>query len=309
MVLYKLEELDDDYQATFDGDDVKGMDVYGDIDDAKVGSVKNILVDEAGNFRYLVIDTGGWIFGKQVLLPMGRARIDDQNRRIYATGLTKEQAKALPEFSDDLKIDHDYEERVRGVYRPQGVETSANLDASAPIDTAPLNMPSAVAPVAPVAPVPSASSKHNQANTYNYDHDVDLYGMNDQNHKTLKLYQERLVANKTRAKAGEVTVGKHVETETARVSVPVETERVVIERTTPSDAGRVVSPGEANFNEGQVARVDVYKETPDVHKEAFVREEVKVRKEVTQETVTAEDQIRREELDVNAGDNLNVDRR
>ena len=31
MVLYKLEELDDNYQATFDGDDVKGMDVYADM--------------------------------------------------------------------------------------------------------------------------------------------------------------------------------------------------------------------------------------------------------------------------------------
>ena len=78
---------------------------------------------------------------------MGRARIDDNNRRIYAMGLTKEQAKALPEFTDDLKIDNDYEESVRGVYRPQGVETSANLDASAPIDTAPLTTPSAAAPV------------------------------------------------------------------------------------------------------------------------------------------------------------------
>ncbi len=301
MVLYKLEELDDNYQATFDGDDVKGMDVYGDIDDHKIGSVKNVLVDESGNFRYLVIDTGAWIFGKQVLLPMGRARIDDDNHRIYALGLTKDQAEALPEFNDDLKIDHDYEERVRGVYRPQGVETSAGLDASAPIDLAPLNMPLAAAPV--------AGANYNQADSYNYDRDVDLYGMNDQNHKTLKLYQERLVANKTRAKAGEVTVGKRVETKTARVGVPVEKERVVIERSTPSDAGRVVTPGEAKFNEGEVARVDVYTETPDVHKEAFVREEVRVSKEVTQETATAEEQIRREELDVNAGDKLNVDRR
>ncbi len=301
MVLYKLEELDDNYQATFDGDDVKGMDVYADVDEEKVGSVKNILVDESGNFRYLVIDTGGWIFGKQVLLPMGRARIDDNNRRIYATGLTKEQAKALPEFTDDLKIDHDYEESVRGVYRPQGVETSANLDASAPIDTAPLTMPSAAAPV--------VGDNYNQAGSYNYDRDVDLYGMNDQNHKTLKLYQERLVANKTRAKAGEVTIGKHVETQTAQVAVPIEKERVVIERTSPSDAGRVVTPGEAKFNDGEVARVDVYTETPDIRKEAFVREEVKVTKEVTQETATAEGQVRREELDLNTGDNLNVDRR
>jgi len=29
--------------------------------------------------------------------------------------LTKEQVKDLPEFSDDLKVDYDYEERVRGL--------------------------------------------------------------------------------------------------------------------------------------------------------------------------------------------------
>ena len=55
--------------------------------------------------------------------------------------------------------------------------------------------------------------------------------------------------------------------------------------------------------------MDVYTETPDVHKEAFVREEVRVRKEVTQDTATAEGQVRREELDLNTGDNLNVERR
>lgn len=297
MVLYKLEEIDSNYQATFDGDDVKGMDVYSDMDEQKVGSVKNVLVDESGHFRYLVVDTGGWIFGKQVLLPIGRARIDDNDGRIYAIGLTKEQAKNLPEFSDDMKIDDDYEERVRGVYRTQPLESSAPLDA-----------PPASTPYA-AAPVTGASYNYNQGGSYDYDRDADLYGMNDQNHKTLKLYQERLVANKKRAKAGEVTVGKHVETETARVSVPVEKERVVIERTSPSDSGRVVSPGEAKFNEGEVARMDVYTETPDVHKEAFVREEVRVRKEVTQETATAEGQVRREELDLNTGDRLNVERR
>ena len=52
------------------------------------------------------------------------------------------------------------------------------------------------------------------------------------------------------------------------------------------------------FHEGEVARVDVYEETPDIHKEAFVREEVRVRKEVDQKVVNAEEQLRREELDV-----------
>jgi len=42
----------------------------------------------------------------------------------------------------------------------------------------------------------------------------------------------------------------------------------------------------------------VYEETPDVQKQAFVREEVSVRKEVEQVSVEVEDKIRREELDL-----------
>ncbi len=55
-----------------------------DKDDQKVGTVKNILVDEAGCFRYRVVDTGFWIFGKQVLLPVGRTRIFPNSKRVYA---------------------------------------------------------------------------------------------------------------------------------------------------------------------------------------------------------------------------------
>ena len=47
-----------------------------------------------------------------------------------------------------------------------------------------------------------------------------------------------------------------------------------------------------------MAHVDIYEERADVHKEAFVREQVNIRKEVEQDTVTAEEQIRREELDI-----------
>jgi uncharacterized protein (TIGR02271 family) len=115
----------------------------------------------------------------------------------------------------------------------------------------------------------------------------------------VKLYEERLVANKQRVKTGEVSVGKHVETETARVSVPVEKERIVVERITPTDAGVAVDPGTVNFGGGEVARMEVYEETANVSKQAVVREEVNIRKEVDRDTVEAEEQIRREELDVN----------
>lgn len=114
---------------------------------------------------------------------------------------------------------------------------------------------------------------------------------------SVKLYEERLVADKERHKAGEVSIGKHVETETAKVAVPVEKERVVIERVTPTNERRV-APGTADFSGEEVARVDIYEESADINKEAFVREEVRVRKEVERETVEAQETLRREELDI-----------
>ncbi len=69
-------------------------------------------------------------------------------------------------------------------------------------------------------------------------------------------------------------------------------------RVTPADAGRAVAPGAVKFSEGEVARIETYEETADIHKEAFVREEVKVTKVVEQETVEAQETLRREELDV-----------
>jgi uncharacterized protein (TIGR02271 family) len=283
MVLYKLEEFDANYQDAFGGDDIKNYDVYSDIDDDKIGSVKNIMVDEAGRFRYLVVDTGFWIFGKQVLLPVGRSRIVKSDRRVYAVGLTKEQAQNLPEFSEDLNIDRDYEERVTGVY---GTQT---MGAATQLGTATASMPD-------VAP---------ETNYVDRDRDIyqqkpDLFEMGDRDHQSLKLYEERLVANKQRQKIGEVSIGKHVETQTQNVAVPVEKEQVVIERTTPGNAGQPVAPGEADFRDREVAHMDVYEEKPEIRKEAVLREEVNVRKEVERDTVNASEQIRREELDIDS---------
>lgn len=114
----------------------------------------------------------------------------------------------------------------------------------------------------------------------------------------LKLYEERLRVDKERVSAGRVSIGKRVTTETAQVSVPIERERVVIERTAGSSAA--VTPTADAFQSGEVARVDVYEETANVRKEAFVTEEINVRKETTQETVTASETLRREELDVDS---------
>jgi uncharacterized protein (TIGR02271 family) len=276
--LYKLEDFEPNYRETFGGDDIKAMDLYTEGGE-KVGTIDDALVDPEGHFRYLVIGTGFGPLGKKILLPIGLSHIDYNAKRVYVDGLSKTQVEGLPEYNDSLTVDYDYEERVRGAYRP-------------------------------MVATPDASATSNAAYTrdnYTYQQDPALYDLNDREHQTFKLYQERLIANKNRIKTGEVTVGKHIETETARVSVPLEKERVVIERVSTADVGTVVAPSEVNFQEGEVARIEVYEETPEIHKEAFVREEVRVKKIVDHDTVEAQDTIRREELDVNTSGNPNIE--
>jgi hypothetical protein len=54
------------------------------------------------------------------------------------------------------------------------------------------------------SPVPA------ERNTYRYEEDPNLYNVNEQDHHNLKLYEERLVATKSRVKTGEVTISKEL---------------------------------------------------------------------------------------------------
>lgn len=317
MPLLKIKDFDPDYREHFDNQDVIGYDLYA--GDEKVGSVDDLLVDDTGKFRYLVVNTGVWIFGKKVLMPIGLSRISHDDRRVYTEGLTREQVENLPEFNNDLAVDYDHEERVRDVYRPMvgrtdrtSVDTANAVDTRTPLDTrtpADTRTPvDARTPINTGATGTSANLPYDR-NTYTYDRDPSLYGLTDRNHQNLRLYEERLIASKTRRKTGEVAVGKRVETKQASASVPIEKERVVVERNKAGDVGQTVTPGPDAFQEGEVARMDIYEEVPDIRKETVVRENVDVRKEVDRETVDANEQVRREELDVKTQGNPNIDKR
>ncbi|GHB16293.1 MULTISPECIES: PRC-barrel domain-containing protein [Streptomyces] len=76
-----------------------GADLIGYSVEATDGSVGKVdkHSDEVGS-AYLVVDTGVWIFGKDVLLPAGTIKaVDTENRTIFVD-LTKDQIKDSPEF-------------------------------------------------------------------------------------------------------------------------------------------------------------------------------------------------------------------
>ncbi|MFB2877946.1 DUF2382 domain-containing protein [Floridanema aerugineum] len=298
MLLYKVEDFNPNYRTeAFDGKEFKGLDVYAGNSDEKIGTIDNGLVDETGRFRYFVVDTGFWIFGKKVLVPVGLCRIDFRSNRVYATGLrSKEQAERLPRYEDGMSVDYDYEEQVRNIYRTPTVEATPPVEASLPVESS--GIVGAAAPVSQPQPIVNkAPDTTYDRQAYTYEKEPAMYQMNEPDHQELKLYEERLVTSKSRRKAGEVTIGKHVETETVKASVPVEKERVIIERKTPTETRVSQTPRDA-FQGEQTMRMEVYEETPEIRKETFVREEINVRKEVARDTVEVKDTVRREELDL-----------
>lgn len=276
MGLLKIKDFDPNYKQHFDNIDIVGFDLYSGAN--RLGSIADILVEETGSLRYLVVNTGMSLIGKKILVPIGKAKFDQNSKRAYVEALSENQIENLPKYVESDVLDFDYEEKVRDVYRTNKLNSTAT------------------APVLPNTTSNVATDSYDR-NTYAYDRDADLYNLNDNDHQNLRLYEERLIADKTRAKTGEVIIGKRVETETATVSVSLDKERVIVERTATHDE-KAVTPDTGAFQEGEIARMEVYEETANIRKEAFVSGEVNVKKIVETETATSEEQIRSERIEV-----------
>lgn len=111
MALYKISDFYADYQNTIQGIDIKSMSVYTQETGEKIGAVTDALVDDEGEFRYLIVDIDFWIFGKKVLLPIECGRIDSDANRVYVA-MTKQQVEDLPEYEVCTMFNYDYSEQA-----------------------------------------------------------------------------------------------------------------------------------------------------------------------------------------------------
>lgn len=70
--------------------------------DGHIGKIDQAS-DEVEDAR-IVVDTGPWIFGRQVVIPAGAIqRVDDAEEIVYLD-LTKEQIKDSPELTQDIDM-------------------------------------------------------------------------------------------------------------------------------------------------------------------------------------------------------------
>ena len=91
--------------------DLRGFDVEA--RDGKIGTVDDR--SEVGA-DHLVVDTGSWIFGKKVVLPVGLVeRISFEERRLLVSR-SKDEIKNAPDFDEELADDPRYGEELRAYY-------------------------------------------------------------------------------------------------------------------------------------------------------------------------------------------------
>jgi hypothetical protein len=86
--------------------------------DGSIGKIDEATFDAGSAF--IVVDTGPWIFGKKVMLPVGVInRADHTDEKVFVNR-TKEQIKNAPEFDDSLKRDEAYREQLGSYYGSGG---------------------------------------------------------------------------------------------------------------------------------------------------------------------------------------------
>lgn len=117
--------------------------------------------------------------------------------------------------------------------------------------------------------------------------------------QTIKLHEERLNIDKHEEKTGEIKLEKDVVTETQTVEVPVEKERVTIERNTLDEP---VEEGFEFSETDEEIKIPIHEEKVTVDKDTVVTEEVEVKKDNVTENVTVSEDVKKEELLIDDSD-------
>lgn len=85
--------------------------------DGEIGKVKDFYFDDqTWKVRYLVLETGNWLFGRKVLLSPVALQTPNWDARIFPVNLTKDQIKHSPDIDADKPISKEQEDELHSHY-------------------------------------------------------------------------------------------------------------------------------------------------------------------------------------------------
>jgi hypothetical protein len=99
--------------AESEGPDYAGYKVVA--NDGEIGHVDSFAIapDEA----HLVVDTGGWLFGRMSVIPAAAVRVVNDESQTVQIDLTKQQIKDAPEYDKSAGYG-EYRDRAAEYYGP-----------------------------------------------------------------------------------------------------------------------------------------------------------------------------------------------
>ncbi|MDQ3864920.1 MAG: PRC and DUF2382 domain-containing protein [Actinomycetota bacterium] len=279
----RVEERSDRFTAIEDR--FAGYEVY-DHSGQKIGKVDDLFVDENDNPEYIGVKMG-FLGTRSTLIPMGIAQVEEASSRITVSA-EKQTVKGGPTFDDDREIIPEYEEQVHSYY---GLGSLTGAEERGSYEAYSGSGSGAVGRGMTMGDTESGEFR---------EHGLQEEGVADQSGSDLEdedelrvqRSEEELRAGTREREAGALNVRKRVVTERQSIEVPTRREEVTVDRV----------PVEGEATEAQIGddevRVPLTEEEVVVEKRPVAKEEVRIRKDVVEDTEVLEEDVRKEEVDV-----------
>jgi len=85
--------------------------------DGEIGRSKDLLFDDKSwTIRYLVVNTGGWLVGRRIIISPFAIQSLVSDTKMLAVNLTKSQIENAPSLDEDKPVSRQYEVEIFGYY-------------------------------------------------------------------------------------------------------------------------------------------------------------------------------------------------
>jgi hypothetical protein len=85
--------------------------------DGEIGTVSDVLVGDSDlKLRYLVIETGGWLSGRKVLLSTAWLSSVETGKETVVVNIEKKRIQESPPYESNAAVDRKYEARLHDYY-------------------------------------------------------------------------------------------------------------------------------------------------------------------------------------------------
>jgi uncharacterized protein (TIGR02271 family) len=281
----EYEERSDRFTAVEDR--FAGYEVY-DQAGSKIGKIDDLFVDESDSPEYIGVKMG-FLSTSSTLIPWEAVNsVDDEGRNV-TVATDKDTAKNGPAFDDDREITPEFENEVYSYYGLSRSETGNGSYGSYYSDDTDAGT---VGPGMSMGDTESGEFREHALTDegVNQSHGDDLA---DEDELRVQRTEEELAAGTREREAGALSVRKRVRTDRERIEVPTRHEEVTVERVPVSEG----TATEAQIGDDEVS-IPVTEEEVVVEKRPVAKEEVRIRKDVVEDTEVVEEDVRREEIDV-----------